>query len=124
MSTYTVKAGDSLSSIARDQLGDANRWKDIASLNRLSSTLIRPGQILQIPGADLTPATISQSYTPGYDPLGQDFIPAARTVPAVQSPSVEEFGSPELMQEITVTGKRIDYSVVALILLAGWALFG
>lgn len=125
MSTYTVRAGDSLSSIARDQLGDANLWKQIASANGLTSTLIRTGQVLQLPGAaPIGPVTITQNYTPGYDPLGQDFMPNARSVPGVDIPaSVAEFGSPELVQEITVTGKRIDYSIVALILLAGWALF-
>lgn len=125
MSTYTVRAGDSLTSIARDQLGDANLWKQIASLNQLPSTLIRAGQTLQLPAAPIGPVTITQNYTPGYDPLGQPFVPSVRSVPGIDSPaSMEEFGSPELVQEITVTGKRIDYTVVALILLAGWALFG
>ena len=48
--TYTVKAGDSLSKIARDELGDMNRWKEIASLNGISSPYtIYPNQKLKLP---------------------------------------------------------------------------
>jgi nucleoid-associated protein YgaU len=45
-----VKAGDSLSSIARRTLGDATRWREIADANGLASPdLIRPGQEIMIP---------------------------------------------------------------------------
>ena len=49
--TYTVKAGDSLWSIAANQLGDGTRWKEIKTLNGLASDLIHAGQVLKIPGA-------------------------------------------------------------------------
>lgn len=50
--TYKVKAGDTLSSIAKAQLGDANKWKAIFSANRdkLSSPdSLWEGLELQIP---------------------------------------------------------------------------
>ena len=50
--TYTVKPGDTLSKIARDQLGDANAYMDIFNANRdqLSDpNKIQPGQVLKIP---------------------------------------------------------------------------
>jgi nucleoid-associated protein YgaU len=50
--TYTVKAGDTLSKIAREHLGDANAYMDIFNANRdqLSDpNLIKPGQVLKIP---------------------------------------------------------------------------
>jgi nucleoid-associated protein YgaU len=50
--TYTVKPGDSLSKIARDQLGDANAYMEIFNANRdqLSDpNKIQPGQVLKIP---------------------------------------------------------------------------
>lgn len=34
--TYIVKSGDCLSSIAKNNLGDAGRWKDIYELNKAS----------------------------------------------------------------------------------------
>lgn len=47
---YQVKAGESLSSIARDVLGDANRWQEIAVMNGIASPyVIHAGQVLQLP---------------------------------------------------------------------------
>jgi len=50
--TYTVKAGDTLSKIAKEMLGDANAYKDIFNANRDQLTdpdKIKPGQVLKIP---------------------------------------------------------------------------
>jgi nucleoid-associated protein YgaU len=50
--TYTVKAGDTLSKIAKQHLGDANAYMRIFELNRdqLSNPdLIKPGQVLKLP---------------------------------------------------------------------------
>jgi nucleoid-associated protein YgaU len=50
--TYTVKAGDTLSKIAKQFLGDANAYMDIFNANRdqLSDPdQIKPGQVLKIP---------------------------------------------------------------------------
>jgi nucleoid-associated protein YgaU len=52
--TYTVKAGDTLSKIAKDQLGSANSYMAIFEANRdqLSDPdKIKPGQVLKIPAA-------------------------------------------------------------------------
>ncbi|SDT34383.1 LysM peptidoglycan-binding domain-containing protein [Actinoplanes derwentensis] len=49
---YTVKAGDSLSKIAREKLGDEDRWREIFNLNRdfiPDSDRIFPGQVIVIP---------------------------------------------------------------------------
>lgn len=52
--TYTVQSGDSLSRIAKRELGDANRWREIYELNREviggNPDLIHPGQRLRLPG--------------------------------------------------------------------------
>lgn len=69
--TYTVKAGDSLSKIAKKELGNMNRWKEIASLNGISSPYtIYPNQKLKLPAyktggvADFTgPAWLDGSKT-------------------------------------------------------------
>jgi len=53
-STYTVKAGDTLSKIAREKLGDANAYMDIFNANKGLLTdpdKIKPGQVLKIPQA-------------------------------------------------------------------------
>ena len=50
--TYTVKAGDTLSGIAKSHLGDANAYMKIFEANRdqLSDPdKIKPGQVLKLP---------------------------------------------------------------------------
>ena len=50
--TYTVKAGDTLSKIAKDHLGDAGAYMAIFEANRDQLTdpdKIKPGQVLKIP---------------------------------------------------------------------------
>jgi LysM repeat protein len=51
--TYTVKAGDTLSAIAKRELGDGNAYMKIFEANRDQLTdpnKIKPGQVLKIPG--------------------------------------------------------------------------
>ena len=50
--TYTVKAGDTLSAIAKEHLGNANAYMKIFEANRDQLTdpdKIKPGQVLKIP---------------------------------------------------------------------------
>ena len=50
--TYTVKAGDTLSKIAKDHLGNANAYMKIYEANRdqlCNPDLIKPGQVLKLP---------------------------------------------------------------------------
>jgi nucleoid-associated protein YgaU len=53
-STYTVKAGDTLSKIAKEHLGNANAYMKIFDINKdqLSDPdKIKPGQVLKLPAA-------------------------------------------------------------------------
>ncbi|CAF0791177.1 unnamed protein product [Adineta steineri] len=50
MSKYTVQRGDTLWDIAKQQLGDGNRFEEIKRANNLSSNDICAGQQLIIPG--------------------------------------------------------------------------
>ncbi len=51
--SYTIKSGDNLSDIAQEQLGDANRWKEIYELNKDvigdNPDMIHPGKKLKLP---------------------------------------------------------------------------
>ena len=50
--TYTVKAGDTLSKIAKTHLGDANAYMKIFEANKDQLTdpdKIKPGQVLRLP---------------------------------------------------------------------------
>lgn len=55
MKTYTVKAGDTLSAIAREYLGDAKAYMRIFEANKDQLTdpdKIKPGQVLKIPAME------------------------------------------------------------------------
>ena len=50
--TYTVKAGDTLSRIAKETMGNSNAYMDIFNANKDQLTdpdKIKPGQVLKIP---------------------------------------------------------------------------
>ncbi|MER5773164.1 LysM domain-containing protein [Streptomyces sp. NPDC002039] len=51
--TYTVKSGDSLSAIARRELGNEARWRELYAMNRgvvgSNPDLIHPGTVLTLP---------------------------------------------------------------------------
>lgn len=48
--TYRVKAGDSLISIAREQLGKPGRWTEIVNLNPgLTPATLKAGQLIYLP---------------------------------------------------------------------------
>ncbi len=54
--TYTVKPGDTLSKIAQETLGAANKYMDIFNLNKDQlddPNKIKPGQVLKIPAVAL-----------------------------------------------------------------------
>ncbi|MET0893346.1 MAG: LysM peptidoglycan-binding domain-containing protein [Pseudoxanthomonas sp.] len=55
--TYTIEKGDTLSKIAKEQLGHASAWKQIFEANRDvldDPDRIFPGQVIKLPPADTT----------------------------------------------------------------------
>jgi LysM repeat protein len=67
-STYTVQPGDSLSAIARDRLGDGDRWPELVDLNPVVADdpdRIYAGTVLLLPAtvAPAAPVTTTHTYT-------------------------------------------------------------
>ena len=96
--TYTVKHNDTLSSIAKDHLGDGSKWREIYDANRnviSDERALRPEMVIVIPipeGDELTPASPVSTpiaTTPSVET-------PARTAPTTPvQPSVRKrFGSP------------------------------
>lgn len=97
--TYTVRSGDSLSSIAKSQLGDARRWDEIFELNRgkpqpggppiWRADLIWPGDVLILPGdaPEQQPMLVPQSQ--------QNGATAGRQAPATQAPAQTQAPAPQ-----------------------------
>ena len=74
---YTVKAGDTLQSIAADQMGDSNLWFYIASVNDIPSNIaLEIGSTIYLPVlSDLSssePNVFILSEDPTRDPFGTD----------------------------------------------------
>lgn len=80
--TYTVKKGDTLSSIAMKQLGKANRYNEIMCLNGLKTTVIKVGQVLKLPpkGSE-TVSDTSERYVK----LGKQFEKALNDISKLDS---------------------------------------
>ena len=56
--TYTVKSGDTLSQIAREHLGSAARWREIAQANGIDDARrLQAGSTLRIPGTAMGAGT-------------------------------------------------------------------
>ena len=47
--TYTVKKGDTLSTIAERELASAERWPEIAELNKINPQDLKIGQVIKLP---------------------------------------------------------------------------
>ncbi|MGE5707324.1 MAG: LysM peptidoglycan-binding domain-containing protein [Bacteroidota bacterium] len=78
--TYIVQKGDSLSKIAQNQLGDANRWREIYELNKdligADPNRIFPGQVLRLPASKASnpPAASILDQLCGWVKKGFDFV--------------------------------------------------
>lgn len=78
--TYEVEAGDYLWKIAKEQLGDANRWTEIYELNKEeigdNPNLLQPGLELQLPaGRPARPGQANQPQQPSWPPAQPQFPP-------------------------------------------------
>jgi two-component SAPR family response regulator/LysM repeat protein len=115
--THTVQRGDTLSKIAEQWLGDANRWPEIFALNRgthyadvggtlRNPNLIFPGWVLTMPAASAPPDTPPPSHPPTQDPPVKSTAPpttnpitepstAAPTTPPTAAPGASATTSPE-----------------------------
>lgn len=88
--TYTVRKGDSLSKIARDVLGDMNRWREIYDLNKgvigSNPNLIHPGMTLKMPAKPeaAKPETKPEAPKPETKPEEK---PAVSTTPPATTPA-------------------------------------
>ncbi|MFI6163081.1 BTAD domain-containing putative transcriptional regulator [Micromonospora haikouensis] len=93
----TVQHGDTLSEIAKEWLGDANRWPEIWALNRgthfdkvggafTSPHLIYPGWVLELPQDAIPPAT-AQPTPPAAPPPAE--TPSTPEPPAPAQPTNE-----------------------------------
>jgi hypothetical protein len=106
--SYTVKSGDSLSKIARDQLGDVARWPEIAKINRLVSPYtILPGQLLTLPD------TVTVRATPGAAPSSPEMTPEG--APGTVTLRVKL--PPLLKNEPTMFGIPVSYVIIGGILM-------
>lgn len=72
--TYTVRSGDWLSSIARDQMGSIDKWQELYEANKAvvgdDPNLIFPGQVLTIPG-------VTQAVQSSSEPVTEEPAPPA-----------------------------------------------
>ena len=72
MAKYTVVAGDSLSKIARDVLGNIDLWPQLAKWNFIDAPYtIFPGQVLSYPDTIVTAPTELEPIKPDPTPVAR-----------------------------------------------------
>ena len=86
---YTVREGESLSVIARDELGDINRWPELAYINSLSAPYtIFVGQTIMLP-VDGDPLTFEITQ---YAPAPSNGTAATKTAAFELTPATLAIG--------------------------------
>jgi hypothetical protein len=84
MSTYTVKAGDSLSKIAANVMGNMALWPRLATANNIAAPYrIYPGQVLNLPG---TSYATRPAARPGVDTIQVPGRPTSTDVSILPMP--------------------------------------
>ena len=102
---YVVQPDDNLTTIAVEQLGDAQRWREIYVLNRgkpqpTGYTLSNPDEIdktwfLALPLPPASPETATDATTPSVSDQARDQTPSAGPVaPATSSPATTSSPAP------------------------------
>ncbi|MEB3223213.1 MAG: LysM peptidoglycan-binding domain-containing protein [Candidatus Sericytochromatia bacterium] len=98
--SHTVKAGDYLSKIAREQLGDANRWREIVELNKAkypslaqNPDLIHPGWVLQLPPREGGAAAPQPAGTPPAAPQPGGAAPSGAQPGGPRPPAPQPAGT-------------------------------
>lgn len=86
-SSVTVTPGDTLSGIADEELGDADRWPEIFDKNSdviSDPDVIEPGWVLDLPDDSSTPTTAEEQTGPG--PVVAPTASAPATAPTASAP--------------------------------------
>lgn len=79
---YVVKSGDTPASIAREHLGDASRWTEIARVNPgLEAKSLKIGQTLRLPEGAAAQAAGTQVAATAKKPTAAPGVPAASGAP-------------------------------------------
>lgn len=94
---YTVRNGDNLSKIAKQHLGNANRWREIYELNRAKikdPNLIYPGQVLRMPPRGASTPTPAPKPTVPPAPKPPVSQPPAPKPPATPTPAPKPPATP------------------------------
>lgn len=86
MGTYTVKQGDTLWKIAESQLGDGERWQEIAEANNIpiDNPEVEIGQELTIPGGAISEPTPESILEPTLEPAPEEEVVIEELVEEVQ----------------------------------------
>lgn len=113
--TYKVKPGDTLMRIAQSQLGDSDKWKDIASLNGVKDARdLQVGQILKMPksGANDAACKLDEDSCGDQETGFKETVYTVRAGETLSSIALRQYGMSSLWTEIAMANQIKDPSTV------------
>ena len=104
--TYTVLKGDSYYSIAKKELGNAARWKELEKLNNIPADDLRVGKVIKLPAKAaaveaLTPAPVAPS-------AGDANVHVVKANETLSDISKSHYGTTAKWKEIVKANPGID----------------
>ncbi len=100
--TYTIQKGDTLYAIAKRELGNSRRWKEIESLNGgLSSADLKVGHTIKLPAGDVGGAVGGSPVAPGLgDAPANGPVHVVERGETLSDISRKHFGTPNRWKDI------------------------
>ena len=104
--TYTIQKGDSYYSIAKKELGNAARWKELEKLNNISADDLRVGKVIKLPAkAAAVEALVPGPVAPSASDANVHVVKANETLSDI---SKSHYGTTAKWKEIVKANPGID----------------
>jgi nucleoid-associated protein YgaU len=107
-SSYTLKKGDSYYSIAKQELGNAARWKEIEKLNGIPAEELRSGKTIKLPAKEAAVTSISTPPSVDVGSTGNGRVHVVAAGETLSDISKKHFGTTTKWKDIVKANPGVD----------------